>query len=40
MIKKFLYVLTYQEEPCVEGILELRLDLASETINLKVLNGG
>ena len=39
MIKKFLYVLTCQEEPCVEGILELRPDVASETINLKILNG-
>ena len=40
MIKKCLYVLTYQEEQCVEGTLELRLDGASETINLKILYGG
>ena len=26
-IEKFQYVLTYREEPCVEGTLELRLDL-------------
>ena len=30
MIEKFQYVLTYQEEPCVEGTLELRLDVVLE----------
>ena len=30
MIEKFQYVLTYQEEPCVEGTFELRLDVVLE----------